>query len=76
MLVLDMAQNNIKQLLDERGMTRYRLAQETGISEQTIYPLVAADEIPGHTKFKTLKAIAKVLGARRDGDEVRGRKAD
>lgn len=56
-----MAQNKIKQLLAERGMTPYALAQQSGLSLNQVYALVNADEIPDRTTWHTLKKIRDTL---------------
>lgn len=54
--------NQIGKLLDERGITRYRLARDTEMSNKAIYDLVAAPQIPEGTAYGTLLKIAEVLG--------------
>jgi DNA-binding Xre family transcriptional regulator len=61
-LAVEMGQNKIKELLDQRKMSIYRLAKDTGISYQTLHALTKAGEIPGGTTYDTLKKIAHALG--------------
>ena len=49
----------IKQLLDERGWTAYRLAKEAGISDATINNLFRRNTLP---TIPTLEAVCRVFG--------------
>jgi len=60
---LTMTDNKIRQLLDEQGMTRYRLAKNTGLKNNTILSLTSPDQpIPDGTRLGTLRQIAQALG--------------
>lgn len=60
-LAVDMGQNKIKALLEQRGMSVYRLQKKTGLSYQTLHALVNAEEIPEGTAYGTLKRVAEAL---------------
>lgn len=62
MLVTTMERNRIKDLLDQQGKTMYWLAKETGLSNQAILDLVNSEDIPGGTRWRTMKIIARALG--------------
>lgn len=49
----------IKQLLDERGWTSYRLAKEAGISDATINNLFRRNTLP---TIPTLEAVCRGFG--------------
>jgi len=51
--------NRIRQLMDERGWTEYRLAKESNLSQSTIANLFKRNTVPGVT---TLEAICDGLG--------------
>lgn len=52
----------IKKLLEERNMTMYRLAKETGISKTTIADICRGDVALERCCSETLYKIAKILG--------------
>ncbi|MCL4295694.1 MAG: helix-turn-helix transcriptional regulator [Anaerolineae bacterium] len=55
--------NKIPELLEKKGWTKYRLAQETGMSHPQILRIVNSEkEIPPNTTWRTVKRIATVLG--------------
>ena len=54
--------NNIKQLLEDRGWTMYKLHKETGMNYNTIHKVAKAEQIKDTTPYGTLKKIAKALG--------------
>jgi transcriptional regulator with XRE-family HTH domain len=56
--VLD-TNRRIRQLMDERNWTEYRLAKESGLSQSTIANLYKRNTIPG---IATLEAICKGFG--------------
>ena len=56
-----MARLKINELLVGRGITRYELAKQTGISLKLIYALAAAEEIPPKTYWRTLEKIRDAL---------------
>lgn len=49
----------IKQLLDERGWTPYRLAKESGLSDATVGNIFRRNTVPS---MATLTAICKGFG--------------
>lgn len=57
-----MARNKIPELLEQRNMTPYRLAKVTGMSQNRIYSLVNAPEIPPRTTWETIKKLRDALG--------------
>lgn len=56
-----MTRNKIKELLKDRELTPYALAQQIGLSLPQMYALVNADEIPPRTTWATLKKIRDAL---------------
>jgi transcriptional regulator with XRE-family HTH domain len=61
-----MAKNRIKTILEQKGVTPYRLAQIAGVSQNRIYKIVNSPEIPPHTTWDTIKKIAKSLSVSLD----------
>ena len=61
MIVATLSRNRIKDILDSKGMSIYRLAKTVDMSYQAIHALVTADQIPSRTTYDTLKRIANVL---------------
>ena len=57
-----MYRHKINGLLESRGMTRYELAQKSGISLKQIYQLMATDDLPPNTRWHTLARIRDALG--------------
>ena len=62
----------IEQLLKERNWTRYRLAQESGLSSSTVTNMFFRNNMPS---LSTLEAIARAFGMSLsqflyDGDEI------
>lgn len=53
------AKKRIRQLMEERGWTEYRLAQESGLSQSTISNMFNRNNAP---TFSTLEAICGALG--------------
>jgi hypothetical protein len=53
--------NNIKAVLDEKGITPYRLAKMWGKHPNHVYALVKPDTLPDGTALKTIKEIADLL---------------
>lgn len=53
------AQNRIRQLMDERGWTIYRLAQESGLSQTTISNIFKRNNQPS---LPTVNAICEACG--------------
>jgi len=49
-------------LLNERGWSIYRLAQEIEMSYQAVYTLVTSPNIPEGTNWGTLTKVSSVLG--------------
>jgi transcriptional regulator with XRE-family HTH domain len=49
---------NLSRLLDERGMTRYRLAQLTGENQSTLHDIIHGARLP---KIGILARIAEAL---------------
>ncbi len=49
----------IKQFMDARGWTEYRLAREAGLSQSTIANIFGRNTVPGIT---TLEAICRAFG--------------
>jgi transcriptional regulator with XRE-family HTH domain len=54
--------NQIPLLLQERGWTIYRLAQEMRVQHNQIAPIVRALSIPDKVTYKSLRAFAEALG--------------
>jgi DNA-binding Xre family transcriptional regulator len=54
--------NRIAEILEQKDMSIYRLAKDTGLSYQAVHALVNADEIPDGTSYGTLRKISEVLG--------------
>jgi len=54
--------NNLKNMLDSRKWTIYRLAKLTGIPHHNVSKIVKADQIPERTEYKTLLALSEALG--------------
>lgn len=55
--------NKIPELLKQKGWTKYRLAQEVGMSHPSILKIVnSKNEIPPKTTWETVKKIARALG--------------
>lgn len=53
------ANERIRQLMDERGWTEYRLAKESALSQSTIANLFKRNTVPG---ISTLEAICHGFG--------------
>lgn len=53
------AQKRIRQLMDERGWTEYRLAKEAKLSQSTIANIFRRDNAP---TLPTLEAVCKAFG--------------
>lgn len=53
------AQGKIKQLMDERGWSEYRLAKAAGLSQSTIANVFSRNSVPS---IATLEAICKGFG--------------
>ncbi len=53
--------NNIKTVLDEKGISPYRLAQMWGKRSNYVYTLVNQDILPDGTDLKTIVDIADLL---------------
>lgn len=53
--------NNIKAVLDEKGITAYRLAKMWGKHPNHVYALVKPDTLPDGTALKTIVEIADIL---------------
>lgn len=53
------AQKRIKQLMDERGWTDYRLAKESGLSHSTVANMFNRNNAP---TLPTLEAVCKAFG--------------
>lgn len=47
----------VRKLLKDRGITRYRLAKETGLSLSTVYKLAATDGRFERLEAKTIDAL-------------------
>lgn len=56
-----MVKNRIPEILEQRGMTPYQLAQITRLSQNRVYKIVKASEIPPKTNWETVKKIASAL---------------
>lgn len=56
--------NNIKRLIDERGMNPHRVSMESGLTYTVIWSLYNADEIKPTTPIGTLDKIASALGVK------------
>lgn len=54
--------NRIADLLEEKGITPYRLADLVGMSRTAIYGLVNAEQIPDGTSYVTLRRVSRALG--------------
>jgi len=54
--------NNIKAVLDEKGITPYRLAKMWGKHPNHVYALVKPETLPDGTALKTMVEIADLLG--------------
>lgn len=52
-------QNKIKQLMDERGWTEYRLAKESGLSHSTVSNMFKRNNAP---TIPTLELVCKAFG--------------
>lgn len=59
MLFMDDTNRRIKQLMDERNWTEYRLAKESGLSQSTISNMYKRNTDPS---IATLEAICKGFG--------------
>lgn len=53
--------NTIKNVLDEQGITPYRLAKMWGKHPNHVYALVKPDTLPDGTALKTVVEIADLL---------------
>lgn len=53
------AQKRIKQLMDDRGWTDYRLAKESGLSHSTVTNMFNRNNAP---TLPTLEAVCKAFG--------------
>ena len=53
------AQKRIKQLMDERGWTDYRLAKESGLSHSTVTNMFNRNNAP---TLPTLEAVCRAFG--------------
>lgn len=53
--------NNIKAVLDEKGITPYRLAKMWGKHPNHVYALVKPKTLPDGTALKTILEIANLL---------------
>lgn len=63
--------NKISIILKNKGWSIYRLHKETGLTYNTVHPLVRAKEIPNGIEYGTVKKIAKALGVGIDDLENR-----
>lgn len=64
------AKNQIPILLERRGWTVYRLAQETGLTYDAVAQLVKAESIPPRTYWVSIKKVASALGVAESELEV------
>jgi len=64
--------NNIKTVLEEKGISPYKLAQMWGKRSNYVYMLVNQDTLPDGTDLKTLVDIADLLNV--SVDRLIGRK--
>jgi transcriptional regulator with XRE-family HTH domain len=55
-------ENQIPRLLQERGWTIYRLAQEMRVQHNQIAPIVRSLSIPDRVTYKSLRAFAEAFG--------------
>lgn len=62
--------NQIKNILERKGWTIYKLHKQTGITYNTAHALATADKIPARTDYETLKKIARALEVRIDDLET------
>lgn len=53
--------NNLKSILDKKGMTAYKLAQEWNKHSNHVYRMVKRDVWPEDTRLKTFLELAEIL---------------
>jgi hypothetical protein len=58
--------NRIPEILEQKGVTAYRLASMVDMTEKAIYSLVNSKQIPPGTAYITLRKIADALGVSLD----------
>lgn len=69
--MIAMARRNLlPQILEERSMTIYRLAQEIRMPHHNVSHIVTSPTIPDGTNYKTLRKIANALGLGIDDLEI------
>lgn len=56
-------ENRVRQVMEDRGMTMYRLAKETGLTYQTVHNLVNPNKQLTRIDMDTLERLCRVLGA-------------
>ena len=69
-MVVMARRNFLPDLLEERSMSIYRLAQETRMPHHNVSRIVTSPTIPDGVNYKTLRKIAAALGVKIDDMEV------
>jgi len=70
MLLVAERKNLLPLLLDQRGLSIYRLAKKMDMPYHNIQKLVNAPNIPEGTEYKTLVKLADILSVKIDDLEV------
>ena len=58
--------NNLPDILKAKGWSIYKLHKATGLTYNTVHPLVKAKEFPDGIEYGTVKKIARALGVKID----------
>lgn len=56
-------ENRVKQVMEDRGLTMYRLAKETGLTYQTIHNMMNPSKQLTRIDMDTLERLCRVLNA-------------